>query len=61
MSRKSNDSTGTGCIVMGFLMIFLAPVFALILLSKDNEDDKVLGVIILIVWIIFAFIYGSMR
>lgn len=60
MSRNSSDFDGNGCIVMGIMMILLAPVFALMLISKDNEDDKVLGVIILVVWLFLAFIYGAL-
>lgn len=56
--RHDHGDSGMGCLVMVLLGLFALPFVGLYLVSRGNEDDKVLGTILMIVgtiiWIMIA-------
>ena len=60
MSRNSNDfEGGTGCIVGVILLFIAAPIYALNLLAEGNKNQKTVGTVILVIWVILFGLYCS--
>lgn len=52
-----NDS-GMGCLVMILLGLFALPLVGIYFMAKGNEDDKIIGTIMLIVGIVIWIMIG---
>ena len=56
--NHSHEDSGMGCLVMALLGLFALPFVGLYLMTRGNSDDKVLGIILMIVgvvlWIMMA-------
>lgn len=56
--NHSHGDSGMGCLVMALLGLFALPFVGLYLMTRGNSDDKVLGIILMIVgvvlWIMMA-------
>ena len=50
-NNSSNDNNGLGCVLTLIAIVFAMPLVGLYLLTKDNQDDKAAGLVLLILGI----------
>ena len=58
--RRRNDDAGLGCLVMIVMAIFAMPLVGLYMISKGDEGEKVIGVLLTIVGLIlWCFMFAK--
>lgn len=53
-----NDDSGLGCVVILLLAIFAMPIVGLYMVSKGDEGQKVMGIILMIIGVILWIYLG---